>query len=843
MAGSDRQGASAPIVWKDVPQRNANFTGRSDLLYQLRMLLGEQKDALVIHALQGYGGVGKTHLAIEYIYRYSGDYDLICWIPADQPALLRGSLASLAPRLGVTGIPIGRQEDLIDAVREALRRGEPYSRWLVVFDNADQPEDLRDLLPRGMGHVLVTSRNHRWKSWAPTLDVDVFEREESKAFLQRRVEGMTDQEADRLAAELGDLPLALEQASALMAETAMSVDTYLSELGTAASKILGQGTSLDYPTSVAAAWSVSLSNIRERTPSAMELLYRIAYFGPEPISLDLINIGRHVLADSGLKRTIKDPYRMSEAIRELARYALARIDNLRRTLQMHRITQRLIRDELPEETRRAARHDVHLLLGATDPDRPDDETSWPAYEQLLPHVIPAEIIECAEPDTRRLVTNMARYLLVKGDHKECERWIDSALREWEKGDDENDLHLLIMRRLKTNLLVILGRQREAITLSEDTLKRLREAHGPHHDETLILTNIHGGILRSVGRFSDAFASDQASLAPHRSNFGSTHPNTQRVLSNIALDNALASRYEDALRLDQESFEVRRDFYGNDAHWRVAFTSNAIARDLRLLGRYHEARLEGERVYAIYQDIIRQRILPETHLDVLNQARELAIARRKSGDYAGAFELATSVYQRFRDAYTEEHPSALAAAATLANCQRLVGEFDASASLSNETTAKYRRILGARHPFTLASALNTAIALRLLRDASRTRAMLKDALDGLTDTLGEAHHYTLTCATNLAASVAETGDLPEAVRLGDKALRLFHDVLKADHPHTLACAANLGIDLRALGETDRADELRADAIERFTRTLGPDYPDVDVVRRGDRLNTDFEPSAV
>ncbi|GIH27082.1 hypothetical protein Aph01nite_53920 [Acrocarpospora phusangensis] len=843
MADSDRYGTAAPAVWGNVPQRNASFTGRSDLLYRLRSQLVEQKDAVVLHALQGYGGVGKTHLAIEYIYRFSGDYELIWWVPADQPPLLRGSLAALAPRLGITDIPAGRQEDVIDAVREKLRRGEPYKRWLVVFDNADQPEDLQDVLPKANGHVLITSRNHRWQSRAMVLDVDVFMRVESMEFLRRRVPGISDYDADRLAEELGDLPLALEQAGALMAETAMSVETYLSELERAASKILAQGTPLDYPVPVAAAWSISLERITRQEPSAMELLYRIAYFGPEPIPLDLINLGRHVLSDSELRNTIKDPYRMSNAIRELGRYALARIDNLRRSLQMHRIIQTLIKEGLSENEGKAVRHDVHLLLAAADPDRPDELDSWQAYEDLLPHIYPSQIIECTYQDARRLVTNMARYLLVKGDLKACAEWVDRALEDWQRTSKENDLHLLILRRLKANLLLVQGYHQQALEVSRDTLERFQAAYGYDHDETLIMTNIHGGILRWLGQFASALEADQDALELHERVFGTNHPNTQRVLSNLAIDNTLATRYEDALALDRRGYELRRDYYGSDAHWRVAFSNNAVARDLRLLGRYAEAREHSERVYGIYQDLVRQRVLGVNHPDVLNQARELAIARRKAGAFDEALSLAREVFHRQRDTYGRANPTTLAAALTLANCQRLVKDYDPSAAFATETAERYGEVLGPHHPFTLGAALNTALALRLLGESDEAETTLRSALARFTATLGERHHYTLTCATNLASVLSGRDEVAEARKIGEAAAAGLRDVLGEDHPHALACAANLALDLEAVGEAERARDLRDDVIKRFGRTLGENYPDVIAVAHHERLDFDFEPPAV
>src|SRR5256885_14228896 len=99
-------------------------------------------------------------------------------------------------------------EDAARAVLDALRRGEPYDKWLLVFDNADQPEDLLDSIPRDSGHVLITSRNHRWESLVDAVPVDVFRREESVEFLTKRVRNaITPEDAALLAEHLGDLPL------------------------------------------------------------------------------------------------------------------------------------------------------------------------------------------------------------------------------------------------------------------------------------------------------------------------------------------------------------------------------------------------------------------------------------------------------------------------------------------------------------------------------------------------------------------------------------------------------------------------------------------------------------
>jgi hypothetical protein len=78
---------------------------------------------------------------------------------------VRGSLACLAQRLGLEASPTAGADGLIVAVRDALRRGEPYSRWLIVFDNADQPEEIEDLIPTGPGDVF-TRAPRTWPSCA-----------------------------------------------------------------------------------------------------------------------------------------------------------------------------------------------------------------------------------------------------------------------------------------------------------------------------------------------------------------------------------------------------------------------------------------------------------------------------------------------------------------------------------------------------------------------------------------------------------------------------------------------------------------------------------------------------
>ncbi|MEV4897189.1 FxSxx-COOH system tetratricopeptide repeat protein, partial [Nonomuraea sp. NPDC055795] len=219
-----------PHVWGRIPPRNKDFTGREQLLEQLYHGINGRATAVLPTALHGLGGVGKTQIATEYAHRYKSDYDVVWWIPSDQAMLIPSSIARLAPYLGLPKANEIGVAEAAEAVVEALRKGEPYGQWLLVFDNAHDPESIMNFMPDGPGGVLITSRNFAWASVVDTLTVDVFSREESRLFLDRRVPGIGGNEADALAEALGDLPLALDQAGALQSETGMPVREYLTLL-------------------------------------------------------------------------------------------------------------------------------------------------------------------------------------------------------------------------------------------------------------------------------------------------------------------------------------------------------------------------------------------------------------------------------------------------------------------------------------------------------------------------------------------------------------------------------------------------------------------------------------
>ncbi|MBB4916684.1 FxSxx-COOH system tetratricopeptide repeat protein [Streptosporangium saharense] len=830
----DRQ----PEVWEKVPPRNRNFTGREDLLLKLRQ--GISTVTAVVpqpQALQGWGGVGKTHLAIEYAWRYRSHYDLVWWIPADQRVLVPSALAAMAPFLGLPPASVTGVEEAAEAVRRTLHSGEPYRRWLLIFDNAEEPGHVEEFIPRGPGHVLITSRNPKWEDHFETLQVDVFARSESVAFLSKRLRGeVVPGDASRLAEQLGDLPLALEQAGALQYETGMSVDEYLEQLDAQASRLLGVNRAPGYPLSMTAAWRVSVSLLEDRLPEAIKVLQCCAFFGPEPIPRDIFRRGNKALVPR-LSPILSDPILLAKALSELRRFALARIEPTARTIQVHRLVQALLRDDLPEEDQREIRHEVHVLLASGAPADPDSTDKWRDFEELVAHITPSNLSDCPDERVRRFALTIARYLYMAGNYQSARAFLNDFIEQWSRISGPRHPDVLIASKHLGNVLRALGQYGQAYEIDHRTLDDMREVLGPDHTETLLTTNGYGAALRARGDFLVARDLDLESKQAHERVFGPADPTTLRVMNNLALDYALTSDYMAARRLHQETYLAQSDATGIGKPT-LLLSWNGLARSVRLCGDYSEACDLGEEAYAYGL----QGLTLDHHVTLLT-AKDLSIARRRAGETAEAVELARDTHSRLQRLFGDEHPDAMAAAMNLSNALRTVGELDEAFAIAQRTVPRYPKVFGSEHPYSHACAGNLAILHRLLDAPATARALNEGAVRGLTARVSRNHHYTLTCAINLETDLAALGETDRACDLGEETLGRLRALFGENHFLTLACAANLSLDLRAAGRREEAALLRADTMRRYERPLESGHADALLAEAHERINCDFDPPPI
>ncbi|WP_066368812.1 FxSxx-COOH system tetratricopeptide repeat protein [Herbidospora mongoliensis] len=827
-----------PDVWFNVPQRNPNFTGRDDLLQELRKSMNAVTAVLPqAQTVHGYGGVGKTHLAIEYAWRFASHYDLVAWISADQGRLVPAAMAGLAKDLGLlpsvaTGIPATAR-----AVKEALESGEPYKRWLIIYDNAEEPEEVRNHLPRGPGHVLITSRNPQWGDFEKTIRVDVFQRSESVRFLERRLVRPAKKEvADQLATKLGDLPLALEQAGAYQAQTGTTVEEYIELFDEQTTSLLSANRAPGYPQSMTAVWKLSVRGLRAKLPEAMEVLHCCAFFGPEPIPRSVFRRGAGEYAPK-LRAILSNPIIRDKIFRELGRFALTRLDTTAGTLQVHRLVQALLKDELSEQDRERYRSEVHLLLAGAAPPDPDDATKWDDYAALFAHVHPSGLEKSLHPRVREFAILMVRYLHRSGNYDDARVLLEELIAEWTNGLGEDHPDVLAAHRHRGNILRALGRYQDAFTSNERAIELMR-ANLPEDDPELLLTSLlRGADLRSLGDFQGALSLDLGLEEAFTRTFGEGHIHTLRLANSTALDHALTSDYDKARAMHLDT-HVRLESMTPVHRAFLLITWNNLARVVRLHGDYAEACDLGEEALAYGM-----REFTTDHPLTLAAARDLSVARRRLGLLPEAMELAQANLQQFQQLLGDNHPETLAARINVANTLRTVGDLDGAFEMISDVLARYPLAYGADHPFTLACGINLSIVQRLRGEPSTARDYNKNLLAALTRKLGTDHDYTLTCAHNLAGDYAALGDADQAVALGQESYERLKRLFGERHYMTLCCGANLALDLRAAGQEKEASRLSEQVLSLYGDAAGLGHPDAAAAAAGRRIDFDFDPPQI
>jgi hypothetical protein len=829
-------GKMVPLIW-NVPNRNVDFTGRGAILEKLHdELAGGGKAVVLARALYGLGGVGKTQVALEYAHRYQADYDLIWWIAAEQPQGIGLALADLAVRLGFQA-----SDDATEAARAALERlrRDTTRRWLLIFDNADDPEDLEPHLPTGSGHVIITSRNHRWAHRAEPVEVDIFAREESVAHLLRHVPGLHPDEAAKISAAVGDLPLAIEQAAAWLAETGMPAARYVEQLATRPASALGLNKPFDYALPVAATWNLSLDRLRRRSPAAVRLLQILAFCSSGPISMNLLYSEEMNESLLPYEETLSEELVIGRLIGDVSRLALVKVDRATNSLQIHRLVQAVIRSQMTEEEQQEARHEVHKVLAGAQPSHgeTDDPANWSTYDIIWPHLEPSLAEECTDSQTRQLLIDWVRYQWKHGEFVSA-LGLASRIRDlWTGQLGRDHQQTLYLQTQAANVLRSLGRFSEARDLDTYVLERQRAVLGADHAQALRTAGGLAADQRAGGNYQQALRLDQDTYARCRNRFGDDYEWTMAAAHNLATSLRMVGDYFAALSLDLETLGRQRIVMPPD-HPATLLSACAVGLDLRTTGAFRESVDLLRDTWARYR-----RVLGDDMLETLRTAASLAVSLRKAGEQAEAMTLAQDTYERYKRRYGADSPDAQSCALNLACDYAAVNDMPNALGLVTEVRGALQASLGEDHPNTMVAANNLACYLRAIGQLPEALALTEDTLRRMRQRLGYRHPLALSSAVNLASCLGDSGDLERAEALVHETIQLLSVVLTEDHPDTLVSKANLAVTLHDAGRDKEAEELRVMILGDFSRVLGAGHPDATQLRKWQRINRDLEPQQI
>lgn len=405
--------------------RNRVFCGQTKLLDELDKCLSpigetssvsdgsESGSHLRTFALCGPGGIGKTQIAAEFVYRVKEQFDAIIWIPADEPVKLAQSFSQVAVSLGLVQADTMESRDPIltrDAVlgwlahpRKSYKRLDDAqadeATWLLVFDNVENTDFLDDYWPTdSSGSILMTSRDPLVKSYVyslrrglsmPPLDAMEGAKLLIKLTGRRKLSIEERSKATAVAQILGGLPLAIVQMAGVISRQDLSFSEFLDQYRKESAHADLFGLQIG-PTNARAGYEYTIASVwalDHLEQSAQVLLEAISVLDPDSIPEYILEENPAAGTWPGYPSTRAE---YQKARTELIQRSLITRQKDERKLIVHRLIQDAVRARMTEDRFNTVFSSMLSFVSAVWPYEEfsfgNEIYRWARCEELFPHV-------------------------------------------------------------------------------------------------------------------------------------------------------------------------------------------------------------------------------------------------------------------------------------------------------------------------------------------------------------------------------------------------------------------------------------------------------------------------
>jgi tetratricopeptide (TPR) repeat protein/transcriptional regulator with XRE-family HTH domain len=610
-----------PVGSRIILSRNPLFVGREGDLCALAAAIKAGTTTAISHtgiaAATGLGGIGKTQLASEFVHRY-GQYFAggVFWLSFADGKTIPGEIAACGGGGGMNLRPDYHTlplEEQVHLVRAAWQ--QPIPR-LLIFDNCEDETLLDEWRPPTGGcRILITSRRSQWDLVlnVQTLSIDVLRREDSIALLRKhRPDLMPDDPIlDAIAAEVGDLPLALHLAGSYLAKyrDAMTPEAYLLALRSPPSlshPSLREGglSPTRHEQHVGRTFDLSYQRLDVRHPTdglALRIVARVAAFAPgEPIPRDLL-----VRTFATEQSDAYSPFLIEDALVRLSELGLLERQE-HQSFRLHRLLVAFVDMKAPDPTARTA---VERAVLDRTRQCNDDKLVMPVlpWQQHLRSIVDHARLRGDEQGAD-LTYALGNHLWLVGNSVAARASFEHALNMYEHLLGESHRKAINTLEWLATMDQIQGAFDQALTRFSRVLS-LRQQGGVDH-LGVAATHINlGGVLRVQSDFGGAEQHLRTSLAIYQQRVGMEHSGTAEALNLLGYVWCDLAHYRRALRYFKLALAIRQQVLTPMHIW-TAQTVHNIGVVNYLLGQYDLAD-------AYYQQALAMRIeaVGEQHYDI------------------------------------------------------------------------------------------------------------------------------------------------------------------------------------------------------------------------------------
>ncbi|CAI6092005.1 unnamed protein product, partial [Clonostachys chloroleuca] len=802
---------------------NPEFVGRSDILARLQQQLhvGQPQGPVKPHsrvALYGLGGIGKTQIALAYVYWLRETYPdvAVFWVHGSKAEQFHEAYASIARDCMIPGHD-DPKVNMLRLVRHWLEQNSK-TRWLMVIDNADdtgvflrshqdtlsmtttEPShkecDLACYIPDCRhGSILVTTRNKqvglKLAQGKSLIEVGNMEKNEAHLLLCAILEDNQPSEHDThlLASKLEYIPLALAQAASFIRGNFIPINEYIQLLDESDSELLNRlsdsfmtvGRDSETAHAVTATWIISFELINKQNELASNFLSFLSFFHWQAIPKEFVHdYCRHMPMSDAVTITTAA---IEMALGILKAFSFISVDK-DRNMNMHRLVQLVTRKWLA--TRGTAAGFGQRALKTVSAFYPCGDT----YEmqgrcsELLPHAYAIlENNRCTYyDDTGTCLAGSsspsASQTTGSTERNTTEAGIANDLSEKRQWSERPSGDLRAKARLLLNMgayFFYQGNWNKAEELQVEAMAIFIEEKGKEDQRTLASMHSLALTYTFQGRWEEAERLQVQVMETRKMNLGVDHPETLTSMANLATTWYYQGRLEEAEKLEVQVMETRKMKLGVD------------------------------------------------HPETLTSMANLATTWHNQGRLEEAEKLEVQVMETRKMKLGVDHPETLTSMANLATAWHDQGRLEEAEKLEVQVMETRKMKLGVDHPETLTSMANLATAWHdqgRLEEAERLQVQV---IETRKIKLGVDHPETLTSIANLATTWYYQGRLEEAERLQVQVMETRKMKLGVDHPETLTSIANLAMTWKHQGRDNDAMVLLQKCVEARRRVLGTNHP--------------------
>ena len=773
---------------------NKFFTGRLKKLEELHNSLKSNKKAAISQplAISGLGGIGKTQTAVKYAYQYWNEYKYILWANADSHEALILDFVAIANMLNLPNKDAKEQNLVITSVKLWL---ETAGEWLLIFDNADNPELIEDFFPsKPKGHILITSRAQTFQNLNMTsVELDKLEPDESVKFLLKRtdrkdVERKEYDAIKQLAKEFDYLPLAMEQAGAYIFQRKSSFQDYLLSYHARGLKLLeqsppvtGRDTKIDKnKKTVAKTWSLNFEEVKKASIAAADLLYASAFLGHDNIPFEIISNGAMELGpalSSSLKDIKKDPLIIEDILDPLTKFSLIHRNPGESMYNIHRMVQVVLRDRMGEKDQRMWSERVLKAVNCAFPEV--EFSNWNTCDRLLPHAKTcSELIEKYGFETHEaanLLNGAGCYLRVRARFEEAHPFFMRALEIREKIFKPESQEIAKSLNSLSGLYLNRGKYAESEPLYKRALEIRERILKPDHPDVAKSLNNLAVLYLYQGKYAESEPLYKRALEIRERILKPDHPDVAESLNGLAALYKAQGKYAESEPLFKHALEIRETILMPD-HPDVGAGLNNLASLYKAQGKY----AESEPLFKHALEIS-EKALGSAHPDVATRLNNLAVLYQDQGKYAESEPLCKRALEISEKALGSTHPDVATSLNNLASLYKAQGKYAESEPLCKRTLEISEKALGSTHPDVATSLNNLAVLYKVQGKYAESEPLYKRALEISEKALGSAHPDVANSLNNLAMLYQAQGKYAKAVPLYHRAIEIAEKSLGEEHP--------------------------------------------------------------